>query len=176
VDLGAGGACCRLNCLCSRPRYMGEEMKSNIGGKFNHTKKGLAVHKLRCNTCPAAQPGIMRMATLYKPNYDGLCSPCLGGILTVGSLSPTPKPASSRVNYEMRDARYEMPDPPLRSASSLCKSSCTKHPESFSRNDSLPHLIPASLGCWILLNVKDPIVRIIAWGPSVPILLARCYL
>ena len=39
----------------------------------------------------------MSMATLYKPNYDGLRSPCPGGILTVsshvkvGSLSPTPR-------------------------------------------------------------------------------------
>lgn len=69
---GRGGACCRLNCLCSRPRCMGER----DGGQIGSHKKGLAVHNSNATHAPAAPPGIMSMATLYKPNYDGLFSPC----------------------------------------------------------------------------------------------------
>jgi hypothetical protein len=64
----------------------------------------------------------MSMATLYEPNYDGLFSPCPGGILIVSShvkvwkayLQPQ-EPASSKVNYEMRDARC----PDARSATTI---------------------------------------------------------
>src|ERR1700722_17543484 len=103
---------------------------------------------------------IMSMATLYKPNYDSLCSPCLGGnsrrVITreVGSFIANPEPAQFQKSItKCKMPGCQMPDPPLRSASSLCKSSCSKQTLNPSQ-EMTPYLtpIPASLECWILLD------------------------
>jgi len=103
--LGPGGACCRLNCLCSRPRCTGEEMDSNIGANLIAQKKGWPCINLGAAHAPAGQLGIMNRRPCTSLNYDGLCSPRPGGILSVEAYLQPQKSANSKVNYEMRDPR-----------------------------------------------------------------------